>query len=425
MQRTGHVADKILTENTSTVMLLHGSSVGETTSAIAAAKAIIHDKSVLPTTFLFTASSVSAARLLADRMKFLRSKYPQHKFASQLLPIDNVPYMSVFLHKLRPSVAILLESEIWPNFMACSKQLNIPVGLLDGKISRRSAHLWGYVGESARRHVFGAFECVSAQSSLDAERLAFLGAKCIKLAPSLKFASDPGTVSAPLQDSLLESIISRSAWIAASTHEGEEELVLSAHKMVLKKHIMDQSLLILVPRHPFRAAQVYNMAIYQHGFSKEQVVLRSQQISIPRASSVCIVDSLGELPEFYKLAKIAFVANSLLPTGQGHNFAEAAHCGVPVVLGPFLGHFTALRDAVLAELSQRVVSEVAVEPLASVGNEEELALRVHMALVNPDLAVHQGQILRSCVADLGNRASHQTRDFVQQLSKSNTGQFCD
>ncbi len=259
-------------------------------------------------------------------------------------PFDLPGILRRFLDQARPSLAIVMETEIWPNTLAELERRGIPVVLANARLSERSARgyarLAGLTRETLRR-----FSLIAAQSDADARRFLDLGAdpKRTRVTGSLKFdlrqPADRREAAERMRRIWGEQ---RPIWVAASTHEGEEILLLEAHRRILAS--VPDALLVLVPRHPERFERVASLVIRQ-GLA---LARRSQGTDCAPETAVFLGDTMGELPAFLAAADAAFIGGSLVPTG-GHNPLEAAAVGVPVAVGPHTFNFAAITEMLLAE----------------------------------------------------------------------------
>jgi 3-deoxy-D-manno-octulosonic-acid transferase len=414
--RMGAVSDLIRHQRQGTVLWLHGASVGESTSALNVARAL---GPVPPTpieAMLFTASSPSAVRLLASRMPALQRDLPGVKLASQFVPIDTPNAARNFLQCLQPVAGVFIESDIWPNLVHRAALQGVPLALLDARISDSSAQAWRAYAPSIAKATFSKFSVVYAQSVKDARQLTNLGAHVVKLMPSMKFASGLSTETEDtLAVSLQEDIRERPTWIAASTHPGDEAIVLAAHRKITSTAGIPNSLLILVPRHPNRSAEILKSALSEGAFLTEQLTLRSQsKANVPKSTCVYIVDSLGELHSFYDLSRVAFVGNSMQTAGRGHNFAEAAHAGLPVLMGPHTGHFSIMKMAAECEVNRQsgFGPNSALQEVVCSG---QLADAVVLALRNTARSELLGRALRLAVHSLARAATAYSREAVSTV----------
>lgn len=260
------------------------------------------------------------------------------------LPYDLPNSVARFLDRIKPKLAVVMETEIWPNLymMTCARR--IPIVVANARLSQRSLRGYGPVRPLARRAIRCASH-VAAQSQQDAERLLALGADPARLsiAGNVKF-------DMPVPRGLDQSAVvlrdywgaERPVWIAASTHEGEEVPVIEAHARVLKR--FPDALLLLAPRHPerFRTAAA---ACRQYGL---RTLTRSEESVAQRDTQCFVVDTLGELLTFYAACDAAFVAGSFDPIG-GHNVLEPAALGKPVLVGAHTFNFAEVTENLLRD----------------------------------------------------------------------------
>ena len=320
---------------------IHAVSVGEVQAAAPIVKAL---KNRFPgeTIVVTSTTPTGAARI---------SKAFGGGVVHRYFPFDLPGAMARFLDRVEPRVAIIMETEIWPNLLARCRVRGVPVVLANVRLSERSAA--GY--RRFRRLFAPALDGVAAiavQSDEDARRIASIGARpdVINVTGSTKF-------DVPILASLREEAAalrrtwgpSRGIWIAASTHEGEEDQVLDAFEQVLDQ--LPGSLLVLVPRHPERSKEAAALA-RRRGFSP---VMRSRRTADCSGAQVFIGDTMGELPLFYAAADVAFVGGTLVERG-GHNMLEPAALGLPVLFGPNVFNF--------AEISRRLVEAGGAETVS-------------------------------------------------------------
>lgn len=296
-----------------------------------------------------------------------------------LLPFDFPGAASRFVRRVHPRVAIVIETELWPNLYAACEKADIAVYLVSARVTERSARRYrrwrGLVADTLR-----IVKEISAQTEADAGRLLMLGADAdrVTVGGNLKFdlRISPRVVerASGLRDEL--GIGRRLVWIAASTHEGEEEQVLDAHRAVRDAH--PDSLLVLAPRHPVRSDTVARAAL-ERGF---RAVRRSSSDPCDATTDVYLLDTLGELTVFYAIADIAFVGGSLVPVG-GHNLLEPAAFGLPLICGP---HLHGVR-----EVSALFEEERGLEVVAS---SELLARTVNRLFACPAVREQRGEAAR-------------------------------
>jgi 3-deoxy-D-manno-octulosonic-acid transferase len=269
-------------------------------------------------------------------------------------PYDLPGAVARFLELVRPQLAIVMETELWPNlFHACS-HAGIPLLLVNVRLSERSMS-----GYSRFRKLIGstlgATTEILAQSGEDARRFEKLGTdrRKITVSGNLKFEQQmPPDLPEGAMDLRQQWGTDRLVWIAGSTHEGEDALVLDVFRRVRKQ--IPGCLLVLVPRHPERFDAVGELARHR-GFN---TVLRSERLACQTDTSVFIGDSIGELMLFYAAADVAFVGGSLVHTG-GHNLLEPAAAGIPVITGPNVNNFAEICELLVNAGACRVVESTA------------------------------------------------------------------
>lgn len=263
------------------------------------------------------------------------------------LPYDYPGAVRRFFAHFNPAFGVLMETEIWPNLLAAAKTAGVPVVLANARLSARSARGYGRF-DALVRPAFAALAGVAAQTSGDARRLGELGAPTVDVCGNLKFDVTPGPEKLLLGQRWRAALNGRPVWLAASTREGEEPLVLAAWRQVAPSG----ALLVLVPRHPQRFDAVAAL-VREAGLS---CVRRSD--GLPQAdTAVWLGDSMGEMVAYYALADLAFIGGSLLPLG-GQNLIEAAACGCPVLVGPHTFNFLqATEDALSAGAARRIQDE--------------------------------------------------------------------
>ena len=311
---------------------VHAVSVGEVQAAVPIVRAL---KTRYPEETILVTSTTPTG---AARIPKAFGGGVVHRY----FPFDLPGSMARFLDRARPRVAIIMETEIWPNLLAQCRRRGVPVVLANVRLSERSA-----VGYRRFRRLFapalGGVAAIAVQSGGDARRIASIGAPpdLIDVTGSTKF-DVPMRASVREEAAALRRTLgpSRGVWIAASTHEGEEALVLDAFDRVLRR--LPGSLLVLVPRHPERFRAVAALA-RRRGF---EPVMRSRRPADCSRAHVFIGDTMGELPLFYAAADVAFVGGTLVE-GGGHNMLEPAALGLPVLFGPHVFNF--------AEIGRRLV----------------------------------------------------------------------
>ena len=260
------------------------------------------------------------------------------------IPYDLPPFMKRFLDTIRPRVLVVMETELWPNLLAMCAARDIPVVLANARMSARSAN--GYRRFfSLSRDMLRSLSGLAVQSQADATRLLSLGAPMerVVITGSVKFDA-PVPASLREQGQVLRRYwgARRSVLLAASTHDGEDQEVLAAYRIVLMQ--IPDCLLVLVPRHPERFQSVAALARRQ-GYA---TVTRSNAPAVIEGIDVFVGDTMGELPLFYAAADVAFVGGSLVPIG-GHNVLEPAALGIPVLVGPHTFNFSEITRLLISE----------------------------------------------------------------------------
>lgn len=304
------------------LLWLHAASVGETISILPVLSALPAALSVLLTT-----GTVTSAALLAKRLPELGlAGRVIHRF----VPLDVPSWTARFLDHWRPDAAALVESEIWPNLIVGCRRRGIPLALVNARLSPHSHALWRRLPGAARA-LFGAFALVLAQSEADAARLTELGAPTPRRIGNLKYAATPLPADTAELDRLRALLAGRPAWLAASTHPGEDGVVRAVHETLAATR--PGLLTIVVPRHPERGPEV---AAAMAGLN---VTRRALGEDPPADGGVWIADTLGELGLFYRLIPIAFVGRSLGASG-GQNPLEPARLGAAIAVGPAVENFS-------------------------------------------------------------------------------------
>ncbi len=309
---------------TEPVIWLHAVSVGEVEAAFPLIKKI--QKYFPGHTLLVTTTTPTGS----SRVQSLFGKSIRHVYLPYDLPICVKRFYKVF----RPTISIIMETEIWPNLFYYSARNAIPLMMVNARLSQKSAARYSYL-RSFVTSTLADVSWIAAQTDDDLKRFIEIGAnsKCLTSTGNIKFDlvlhRDIHNNAAILRERIFNQ---RSVFIAASTHAGEDERVLNAFSII--KNRLPELLLILVPRHPERFDTVANLCS-KRGF---KIIRRSDDRACCPETEVFIGDTLGELKLFYATADIAFVGGSLVPKG-GQNVLEPAAFGVPVIIGPHTLNF--------------------------------------------------------------------------------------
>ena len=327
----------------------HGASVGESLAAIT----LIHRLAErLPEArFLLTSGTATSAEMAEKRLPDCAI----HQFA----PLDAAGPVRRFLSHWRPDAGIFVESELWPVTLDAAHKASTHLALVNARLSARSIESWQTRAATAR-FILTRFDLLLSQNDQMARNLISLGADPARVLPggNLKAGAAPLPIDQTALETLRHAIGGRPVWIASSTHKGEEEIVLMAHKALLERY--PDLCLVLIPRHPERAKEVSGL-IETADLSSAR---RSQAKQLTPQTQVYLADTLGELGTFYALSPIVFLGGSLLPIG-GHNPFEVASAGAAVITGRGTSNFSetfppliaaggAVEVADAAELAQAV-----------------------------------------------------------------------
>lgn len=334
---------------------LHAASVGEAVSMLPVVEALQGRDGI---TMLVTTGTVTSAAMMAERL-------PAGAI-HQFVPVDRPAWVRRFLDHWRPGLALWVESEFWPNLLIETARRNIPLVLLNGRVSERSYRRWRKMPSFIRQLLSGFTLCLG-QTEADARRLADLGAVRTECHGNLKFAApalpaDPDKLAA-----LLAELGDRPRWLAASTHAGEEALAARVHKALN----MPDLVTLIVPRHPNRGPEIA---------AELQANLRSRGEPV---RDVYIADTMGELGLFYRAAPLVLMGKSLIGRG-GQNPLEPARLGASVLFGPHMGNF--------ADISQRMREAGAAWEVAG---EEDLVSALTERFADPARVASEGQRAQS------------------------------
>ncbi|MGM0954030.1 MAG: lipid IV(A) 3-deoxy-D-manno-octulosonic acid transferase [Pseudomonadota bacterium] len=248
------------------------------------------------------------------------------------VPLDTPGSVRRFLRRVNPKVAVILETEIWPNMITQCYRKNVPVFLINARLSERSARGYERVRGLARP-IMQKITWIAAQAENDAERFRRIGVapSSVEVTGSVKFDVDITDAVRSDAQQCRRELGARPVWVAGSTHSGEDEQLLDAHRLVLAQH--PQALLVIVPRHPDRFDSVAEL-VEKNGFTMARRLLRQA----PVHAQVYLGDTMGELMMLYGAGDMAFVGGSLIERG-GHNPLEPAAWGIPVLSGPHVFNF--------------------------------------------------------------------------------------
>jgi 3-deoxy-D-manno-octulosonic-acid transferase len=308
----------------------HAASVGEANAVLPVIDAIAAEHPEIG--LLLTTGTVTSAKLARARLP----KGAVHQY----VPLDNQDYVRRFLKHWQPDLAVFVESEIWPNLVLETNALNVPLVLVNGRMSFRSFRRWRN-RPGLSRPLFSAFGLVLAQNDRFAQRFTALGTPRTVAVGNLKADAPPPPVDLAGHKKLAAALAGRTVWLAASTHPGEDDIAAVAH-LAMKKARPDL-LTVIVPRHPERGPFIARLL---EG-ANLKVALRSEGKLPEAGTDIYIADTIGELGLFYNLVPVALIGGSLVPHG-GQNPVEAIKLGAAVVTGPHWRNFADAYEELLA-----------------------------------------------------------------------------
>ncbi|MBL1140746.1 MAG: 3-deoxy-D-manno-octulosonic acid transferase [Proteobacteria bacterium] len=353
------------TSNSKPVLWIHAVSVGEVNAATPIITRLLKKYThyqILVTTVTPT-GAYTIEQHFGDEIRHL------------YLPYDLPFSVKRFLKIVKPSLLITMETEIWPNLYEACQNKGIPILIINARLSQKSSKGYQLVA-TLMKQTLSKVSVIAAQTNQDAERFISFGADQNKVVVTgnLKFdVKVPHSITEQAQSLKRYFSLNRPIWIAASTQEGEEEIVLKAHEMVLKKY--PQAILILAPRHPERASKV-SILCEAAGLN---YVKRTDEMNFSQEFSVYILDTLGELQLHYAASQIAFVGGSLVNNG-GQNMMEPASLGLPVISGLHTYNFTEITSLLLEN-----------DALLCVSESEELANEICMLLNDANRRHNMGE----------------------------------
>lgn len=346
----------------------HGASIGEAQSIMTLIQRLTANDPDLH--ILLTTGTVTSAQVLANRMPT--------RTVHQFVPLDRPSYVHRFLDSWRPDMALWVESDLWPNMLSEVRRRRIPAALVNARLSDRSFRRWRRFPNTARR-LLSTFRLILPWDEEQATRFHTLGAGWLGPAGNVKFSADPPNADPQDLIALSSAIASRPAWLAASTHDGEEEAVIAVHKALAVDH--PDLLTIIAPRHPERAPGI-GAQLDRSGLSWAQ---RSTGSLPDLASQVYLADTVGEMGLLLRAVRIAFIGGSLVPIG-GHNPIEAALLDAAILYGPHMANF---RD-----IAGQLEHAGGAQPVA---DSEQLTLALRRFLTDPDAARGASRAARTVV----------------------------
>ncbi|HVY15233.1 MAG TPA: glycosyltransferase N-terminal domain-containing protein [Rhodopila sp.] len=367
---------------------VHGASIGEAKAGLPLVQRLAS-----ATNILFTTATLSSQDILRSSVRTNRRL--EHTSLT-LFGLDLPNSVMRCLDWWSPDAVVMLESEIWPHFLMQCRRRNIPIALLNARISDRSFRRWRRFS-SAFKTLMGTFNSIHARTLLDCARLQLLSApKALTVLGDLKFLAEPLPYNAAEMVHLAPYFIGRPVWLAASTHPGEEEIVLQTHHKLAAK--FPDLLTVVVPRHPERGPRL----------EKELNADRRAAGKMPPVRGLWIADTYGELGLWFRLIPIVFVGKSLVPHGGGQNALEPARLACAVAVGPetanFLEHVSFLKKA---------------GALTEVADGDQLADFVERMLSTPHHRRRVGELAADAVCSLDAKVSDYWHDAIEPLLPAN------
>ncbi|VBB69814.1 Lipid IVA 3-deoxy-D-manno-octulosonic acid transferase [often with also] [invertebrate metagenome] len=321
------------------LLWLHAASVGESLSVLPLIDKILRRQSFF--SVLMTTGSVSSALLVTERL-------PTRAY-HQYMPMDRAVFLRRFLDYWRPTLVLWTESEFWPNAILEIRRRAVPLVLVNGRISEHSFRRWQKWPQGIGP-MLAAFDLCLGQTLQDCDRLSVLGATRTDYVGNLKFAAPPLPADTEALARMQRQLAGRPVWLAASTHAGEESAAGRIHQKLITYH--PRLLTIVAPRHPSRGTAI----AAELAATGLQVTRRSVGESVPSVSGVYLVDTIGELGLFFRVAPVVFMGKSLFGSG-GQNPLEPARLGCAILFGPHMDNFADIAARMVAAGTARTVSD--------------------------------------------------------------------
>ncbi|TQV83637.1 3-deoxy-D-manno-octulosonic acid transferase [Denitrobaculum tricleocarpae] len=364
-----------------TLIWIHGASVGESVSALPLIERLRKDRPDLK--ILVTTGTVTSAKMMVQRL-------PEgviHQFA----PIDTPAAVRGFFDHWHPQLGLMIESEFWPNLLLEARKRQIPLHLINGRMSRKSFRGWKRSGP-VFRSLLKSFASIQAQSPEDQRHFQALGFADCTSPGNLKFAAPPLQADAEELARLRAEIGDRPTWLIYSSHPGEEIIAAQAHQRVAWTY--PDLLTMVVPRHPERGPIVAE----ELRANEMTVTLRSKGKPLTPETQMYVADTLGELGLWFRLNPVAVMGGTLAPKG-GQNPIEAAHLGCALICGPHCGNFQRIvEDMSAAGALKPIVDRPGTLAAAVVKLLREPAARAEMSSAAKAYAEDQGEVLERVMA---------------------------
>lgn len=357
----------ILEGNDQVRIWIHAVSIGEANSAwILASELLAYSPKIK---IIFTTTTLTSGAIIAKKINDLNQQYHElrlNRVIHQFLPLDSFFCIEKFLGLWRPRACLLIESEIWPNLIFSTRNKGILTFLVNARISAKSGRNWLFAKKIGFK-IFDYFSVIFAQTIEDCSRLQKLTKNEVLNYGNLKSQAKELDFNPEKLQELKTAIGNRKIWLCASTHAGEEAILINLHRR-LRLEFPDL-LTIFVLRHPSRSQEVVEL------LSETNFTIRSQNKPLEANTEIYLVDSIGELGIFYRLADFAFIGGSLLPIG-GHNPYEAAALNCAIISGKEVFNFV------------EIYNELVAKNAAFIGtNEEEIYQKIREFLNFPTTAL--------------------------------------
>lgn len=349
---------------------VHGASVGEVISVLP----LIERLDARGFKVLLTSGTLTSSRVAERRAP--------RGVIHQFVPLDARGFVARFLDHWAPDLVLLAESELWPNLLAELGRRGTPIVLVNGRLSQRSANRWARLPKSARALLSRVDLCL-AQSEEDGQRFRTLGTPRVEVSGNLKFDVPPPAADPVEFQRLARAVGERPILLAASTHEGEEALMIEAHEIITSK--IPDLLTVIAPRHPERGEDIADL-VEAAGLTVRQ---RSLGEVPDKETDIYIADTIGELGLFYRLAPVVFMGGSLVERG-GQNPIEPAKLGAVVLHGPHVWNFAAIYEQMDTD-----------EGAAEVADPLGIARAAYALIKDPRLHGQMAEQAQATVAALG------------------------